>query len=344
VVVIDHLERGTLKLDNVTTLILDEADEMISMGFRDELETILKKTPREKSQTWLFSATMSQAVRRVADKYLRKPKQVQVNRSEMLSGTVEQIYYSTKESDKPDILCKLIDVAEDFYGIVFCQTKVIVKDLTQYLTSRLYRVDCLHGDMDQNARERTMQAFRDRRVNMLVCTDVASRGLDVKDVTHVINYSLPRELDSYVHRIGRTARSGKKGFAMSLVTPSHRNLIYRLEQLTKTRIAEGKLPTRKEVAAKKTSLLLPSFTAEKFHARALEVMGPDWLHALETMSTTEVASRFIAMTLPDIFAERQVKPLSPLVREPAAERPSQRRHRDSRSRPPSRAHGSTRRR
>ena len=303
--VVDHLERGTLKLSEVTTVILDEADEMISMGFKEAMETILDKTPRASSNIWLFSATMDREVRKVADAYLRNPQLVQVNKKEMLSTTVQQFYYMTRESDKPEILCKLIDANENFYGIVFCQTKSLVADLTQYLTNRGYRVDCLHGDKDQKARERTMQAFRDHKVNLLICTDVASRGLDVKDITHVVNYSLPRELDSYVHRIGRTARSGKTGVAMSLVTPSHRGLIARIEQMTKSKMVEGKLPTRKEIGSRKVSKILTQFQTQKFFARAVELLDENWKQALAGMSHEEIAGRFLALTFPEVFADQE---------------------------------------
>jgi ATP-dependent RNA helicase DeaD len=302
--VIDHLEKGTLKLDNLQTVILDEADEMISMGFKDELDRILSATPRESANIWLFSATMSPEVRRVADTYLTTPKQVQINRTEMLSATVEQSYYFSRESNKPEILCKIIDMAEDFYGIIFCQTKALVMDLTQLLSNQGYKVDCLHGDKDQRARERTMQLFRDRTVNVLVCTDVAARGLDVKDITHVINYSLPRELDSYVHRIGRTARSGKAGFAISLVTPSHKGLLTRIERLTKSRIVEGEIPTRKDVGVKKVKQMFEKFMSQKFHERATSVLPEEWVEALENMPADEIAGRFIAMTMPDVFEDR----------------------------------------
>ena len=208
--VVDHLKRGTLSLENVKTVVLDEADEMISMGFKEDLEFILAAIPEGQSKTWLFSATMSPGVRSVAEQYLEDPRQVQVNRGgKMLPENVEQLYYVTQESNKPEVLCKLIESADDFYGLIFFQTKALLVEVADFLVSKGFKVDCLHGDMDQNARERTMKAFRERRVSMLLCTDVASRGLDVKDVTHVINYSLPRELDSYVHRIGRTARSGR---------------------------------------------------------------------------------------------------------------------------------------
>lgn len=300
--VIDHMERGTLNLENLITIVLDEADEMISMGFQEDIETILKGSNREQCNIWLFSATMSREIRRIADKYLKDPKQVQVNRTEMLSSTVEQIYYATHEANKPEVLCKLIDMADDFYGVVFCQTKSLVADLSQYLTDRGYRVDCLHGDKDQSARERTMQSFRDRKVTILVCTDVAARGLDVKDITHVINYSLPRELDNYVHRIGRTARSGKSGYAMSLVTPSHRALIGRIENMTKSRMKEGRIPNKKDIAAKKVAKILAGFQGQT-SSHAVELMDTSWKETISTLTTEEVAGRFIALMFPEVFAD-----------------------------------------
>ncbi|MGK5085755.1 DEAD/DEAH box helicase [Bdellovibrionota bacterium FG-1] len=304
---VEHIERGRLCLDNLQTVVLDEADEMISMGFKDELETILKNVPEDSSNIWLFSATMGREVRKVADEYLRDPKQVQVNRTEMLAEGVEQLYYVTQESNKPEILCKLIEGADDFYGLIFCQTKHLVNDLTQYLINQGYRADCLHGDMDQSARERTMQGFRDRNVNLLVCTDVASRGLDVKDITHVVNYSIPRELDNYVHRIGRTARSGKTGYAMSLVTPSNRSLIPRIERMTKRRMSEGRVPSRKEIASRKVAKALEHFHAQdaKTLERAKDLLSQPWRDALEKMGSDEVAGRFLAMMFQELLAQRE---------------------------------------
>ena len=309
--VVDHMNKGTLNLTHLSTLILDEADEMISMGFKEDLETILSSSPRETSQIWLFSATMSGEVRRVADQYLQSPKQVQVNRKEMVPEAIEQIYYRVHESDKPEIICKLIDSAVDFYGIIFCQTKALVIDLTQYLKGRNYQVDCLHGDMDQNARERTMQTFRSKKITVLVCTDVASRGLDVKDITHVINYSIPRELDNYVHRIGRTARSGKTGFAMSLVTPSHRALIGRIENMTKSKMKEGRLPTRKEVGSKKVSVLLTQFQEQAKFSRAVELMDSAWKTAIAQMNREEIVGRFLSLKFPDLFEDRKAEFVPP---------------------------------
>ncbi|MBS1983676.1 MAG: DEAD/DEAH box helicase [Bdellovibrionales bacterium] len=329
--VIDHLDRGTLVLSGLRTVILDEADEMISMGFKDELEKILQTVPREESNIWLFSATMSFDVRRVADNYLRSPRQVQVNRKEMLPENVEQLYYVAAEHNKPEILCKLIDAASDFYGLIFCQTKVLVADLAQYLSDRGYKVDSLHGDKDQRSRERTMQLFRERKVQMLICTDVAARGLDVKDITHVVNYSIPRELDSYVHRIGRTARSGKSGVAMSLVTPANRRIIERIEHMTKSRMIQGKIPSSKDVGIKKASAILPRFLEQPNFARAMELMDPEWVKTVSEMPANEIVGRFLAMMLPDVLA----MPEKNLLGRPAqnsAPRPQQQRD-DSRPRP-----------
>jgi ATP-dependent RNA helicase DeaD len=301
---IDHIDRGSLSLKNVKTVVLDEADEMISMGFKEDLEKILKATSREHGHIWLFSATMSPEVRRVADTYLRKPKQAQINRTEVLSNTVDQLYYVVPERDKADVLCRLIELTDDFYGLIFCQTKSLVMDLFQYLSERGYKVDSLHGDKSQDDRERTMRAFREKKVTMLVCTDVASRGLDVKELTHVINYSLPRETEVYVHRIGRTARSGKTGVAISLVSPTHRYLINRIEHLTKSRMTEAKIPGRKEVAQKKVSRILARFQDQKHHARAAALLGAEWGKATEDMLLEEILGRFIALIAPELFEEQ----------------------------------------
>ncbi len=298
---VDHIDRGTLKLNNIRTVILDEADEMISMGFKKDMDKILSRVSN--ANTWLFSATMSTEVRKVADKFLKDPKHVQVNRVEMLSATVEQVFYPVREANKPEIVCKLIDAAEDFYGLIFCQTKSMVQTLTHLLTERGYRADCLHGDRDQSARERTMRSFREHKVNILVCTDVASRGLDVKDVSHVMNYSLPRELDSYVHRIGRTARSGQNGIAMSLVSPSQRELVFRIERMTKSKMREGAIPTRKEIGQKKINKMFETFMAQPFE-RAQTLLTKEWSEALANMPVDEIAARFLTMSFKDLFIER----------------------------------------
>lgn len=300
---IDHVKRGALKLDSVTTLVFDEADEMISMGFKDSLEFILQQINAEKCHRWMFSATMNSDLRRIADTYLRAPKLVQVNRTEMLSGTVRQIYYTVQEHNKPMAICRIIDIADDFYGLIFCQTKALVTDLTDYLKMRGYKVDSLHGDKNQREREQTLDLFKRKAVNILVCSDVAARGLDVKDLTHVINFSIPFEFDSYVHRIGRTGRSGKAGLALSLVTPGQRHVISRIENRTKTRMEVGTFPNQTQITQKKIAALLPKFAEEKGHTEAAEILSPEWKKALESMSKEEVAARFVAMAHPEWFED-----------------------------------------
>jgi ATP-dependent RNA helicase DeaD len=319
--VIDHLERGTLILSDVHTLILDEADEMFSMGFKDELDKIIAGVS-EDANTWLFSATRSSEVRRVVQSKLRDPKTVQVNRTAMLSSGVEQLYYRCQENEKAEMICKLMEAADDFYGLIFCQTKALVADLTRFMLDRGYKVDCLHGDMDQNSRERTMQAFRDKKLSVLVCTDVAARGLDVKDITHVVNYSLPREMESYVHRIGRTARSGKTGIVMNLLTFSHRHLLGRIEAHTKVRMSEGFVPSKREIAARKVARMLPVFIDQPNSDRVLEVMGEEFKTQLSSMTPENVAANFIVMMLPDIFGGDDSRKTKKAVKAPVAKAPA----------------------
>jgi ATP-dependent RNA helicase DeaD len=302
--IIDHLERGTLNLNSLQTVVLDEADEMISMGFKEEIELILQKVSQEeKHQTWLFSATMSKDIRRIADNFLNNPKQIQVNKQEGVSRAVKQFFYTVREEEKLDALEKLIDQAPEFYGLIFCQTKALVVDITESLRSKGYAVDCLHGDMEQNARERTMKAFKAKTARILICTDVASRGLDVKELTHVVNYSLPRELDLYVHRIGRTGRGGAEGLALSLVSPSHMHLVSRIERATQSRMTKAQVPSDFEVLKVRLKKALNTFLEEPSKdsigvLKLAEILADsEWPAALEAMSKEEIIARFLAKSI-----------------------------------------------
>ncbi|RYZ94288.1 MAG: DEAD/DEAH box helicase, partial [Proteobacteria bacterium] len=315
--VVDHINKGTLQLDGLQTLVLDEADEMISMGFKEDLETVLQAAPKDQANIWLFSATMSPEVRGVADAYLTEPQKVQVNRTEMLPSTVEQVYFMIHEYDKPQLVTTLIDAADDFYGIIFCQTKSLVADLTQFLKDKGYTADALHGDIDQTGRDRVMKNFRDRKVTVLVATDVACRGLDVKDITHVVNYSIPRELDNYVHRIGRTGRSGKSGKAFSLVTRSHRELIGRIERMTKSRMTEGTIPSLKDIAIKKLVKAKEKFVTAGPQGRLTDLLGATWADVIETLTKEEITARFLAMLNPVLAPAKASDKEEVQVRAPA---------------------------
>lgn len=305
--VVDHIEKGTLRLENLRSLVLDEADEMISMGFKEDLEAVLKAATKSESKPniWLFSATMGGDVKHVADAYLTDPARVQINRTEMLPDTVEQLFYKIHEYDKPDLLSKVIDIADDFYGIVFCQTKALVTDVHSFLLGKGYKVDALHGDLDQKQRDKVMASFRERKISVLVATDVACRGLDVKDITHVVNYSLPRELDNYVHRIGRTARSGKKGIAISFVTFSHRELVGKIERMTKSRMQEAQPPTLADISRKRVEKVRAAFTDRGPQGRATAAVGDDWKAELEALSKEEIVGRFLNLMMPEAFVKEE---------------------------------------
>ncbi|HEY9844507.1 MAG TPA: DEAD/DEAH box helicase, partial [Candidatus Obscuribacterales bacterium] len=298
---LEHIRRGTVSLDTLNTLVLDEADQMMSLGFREEVEAILAKRPPKRCRIWMFSATLSKEVRQIAEKWLRDPKMVLLNAAKDLPPDLRQEFFATQESNKPEVLSKLLD-AESPYGLIFCQTKSLASELTTYLAVRGYPVACLHGDKDQHAREAALTAFREHEVELLVCTDVAARGLDIPEVTHVINYSLPRESDVYLHRVGRTARSGKAGKVLNLISPTQRGQIRHLQDVLGTEIPEGQIPSRRELGAKKLDALLARFLTQDPY-RAMDLLTPDWIEALGEISRRELAGRFISLLMPEIFGQ-----------------------------------------
>lgn len=244
--VLDHLNRGTLKIKEISYLVLDEADEMLNMGFAEEVGSILEKTPKEK-RTMLFSATMPNEILKIAKKYMPDYDIIKIQQTQMTVNTVDQIYFEVRNDDKFEALCRIIDIEDEFYGLVFCKTKIDVDTTAQRLQERGYDADGLHGDISQHLREQILNKFRKRRVTILVATDVAARGLDVNDLTHVINYALPHDSDAYVHRIGRTGRAGKTGNAITFITPSEYRRLQSISRQTKADIKKAKLPGVKDV-------------------------------------------------------------------------------------------------
>ncbi|MCL6611930.1 MAG: DEAD/DEAH box helicase [Peptococcaceae bacterium] len=238
---LDHLRRKTLRLDRVRMVVLDEADEMLDMGFIEDVEAILKSTP-ENRQTLLFSATMPKEVQDLARNYLKDPEFVTVSRGSITVPQIDQVYYETKERSKVDTIARLLDTLDISKAIVFCRTKRGVDDLVSKMEARGYPVAGLHGDMSQYQRNQVMRRFRNSQVEVLVATDVAARGLDIENVSHVINFDLPQDVEFYVHRIGRTGRAGKAGKAVTLVTPRDYPQLRLIEKLTGTRIRREHLP------------------------------------------------------------------------------------------------------
>ncbi len=253
--VMDHMNRNTLKLGGVKMIALDEADEMLDMGFIEDIETILKAVPEER-QTLLFSATIPGPILDLTKKYQNNPQHVKVLHKEMTVPNVEQIYFEVKEKSKVDILCRLLDIHNPKLSMVFCNTKKKVDTLVADLQGRGYFADALHGDLKQVQRDRVMEKFRKETVDILVATDVAARGIDVDHVEAVFNYDLPQDEEYYVHRIGRTARAGRTGRAFSFVVGREIYKLRDIQRYAKTKINLQKAPTLGDVEEVKTNMLL----------------------------------------------------------------------------------------
>jgi ATP-dependent RNA helicase DeaD len=243
--IIDHINRKTLRLDNVHTVVLDEADEMLNMGFIDDIEAILSNVP-EKRQTLLFSATMPEPIRRIAERFMNEPHIVKVKAKEMTVPNIQQYYLEVQEKKKFDILTRLLDIQAPELAIVFGRTKRRVDELAEALNLRGYAAEGIHGDLSQAKRLSVLRKFKEGSIEILVATDVAARGLDISGVTHVYNFDIPQDPESYVHRIGRTGRAGKTGVAMTFVTPREIGQLHNIERTTKRKMERMKPPTLDE--------------------------------------------------------------------------------------------------
>ena len=239
---LDHLKRGTIDLDKVKTVVLDEADEMLDMGFIQDIESILKYA-KNRNQTLLFSATMPKPILRIGEKFMNNPEIVQIKAKELTADLIDQYFVRAKESEKFDIMCRLIDVQGPDLAVVFGRTKRRVDELTRGLQARGYNAAGIHGDLSQARRMAVLKRFREGKLDILVATDVAARGLDISGVTHVYNYDIPQDPDSYVHRIGRTGRAGQNGISVTFVTPNEIGYMRTIEQLTKKKMSPLRPPT-----------------------------------------------------------------------------------------------------
>jgi ATP-dependent RNA helicase DeaD len=292
--VIDHLDRGSLKLDAIKMVVLDECDRMLDMGFREDIERILSGAP-EARQTALFSATFPREIQDLVRRFTREPEQIRIETTAVSAPAIDQVYYEVDRRSKVEVLCRLIDVQDIKYAIVFCATKMMCDELTEALNACGYNADKLHGDMSQAMRERVVKRFRDRKVEILVATDVAARGLDIDDIEVVFNYDLPQDAEDYVHRIGRTGRAGRSGRAISFVAGRE---IWKFEQFqrrTKARVRREKVPTLDEVAEKLTTAFAESLreTLEKAGYKRYDAQIDQLLDA--GYSPTDIASALMHM-------------------------------------------------
>ncbi len=261
--VMDHISRGTLKLENIRTVVLDEADEMLNMGFREDIETILGFVPDER-QTVLFSATMPEQIMAITERYQRSPIVVGAEQKSRTVESVDQYYFSVPMGRKTDALCMLLLAYEPNLAMIFCNTKCMVDELSEQLVSKGFRAAGLHGDMKQSGRMQVLNAFKSGRINILIATDVAARGIDIDNVDAVFNYDIPQDIEYYIHRIGRTGRAGKKGAAYTIISGRRQaGELREIAKYTKAHIERREIPTRDEVSAAKISAL-----TEKIKRRA----------------------------------------------------------------------------
>lgn len=259
--VIDHMNSRSLDISNIQYLVLDEADEMLNSGFFEDIERILAKANKNR-RTLLFSATMPAPILRLANQTMGEYKTITIKKETLATTLTEQIYFDVHESDKLEALCRIIDVEATFYGLIFCRTKRDVDRITEKLIHRGYPAEAMHGDLSQFQRERVLSKFRKKVCNILVVTDVASRGLDISGLSHVINYALPQDPESYVHRIGRTGRAGQSGTAITFISPSeYRKLTY-IQKVAKTDIKKGDIPTIDAIISAKKDRLKSRILSE----------------------------------------------------------------------------------
>lgn len=298
---LDLIKRKALKLDHVETLILDEADEMLNMGFLEDIEAIISRVP-ENRQTLLFSATMPEAIKRIGVKFMYDPEHVRVAAKELTTDLVDQYYIRVKEQEKFDTMTRLIDVERPELAIVFGRTKRRVDELTRGLKLRGYRAEGIHGDLDQGKRLRVLRDFKNDNIDILVATDVAARGLDISGVTHVYNYDIPQDPESYVHRIGRTGRAGKHGQSVTFVSPNEMGYLSIIEKLTKKRMkglkpatAEEAFKAKKKVALKKIER---DFADETVRASFDKFKG-DAIKLAAEFTPEELALYILSLTVKD---------------------------------------------
>jgi ATP-dependent RNA helicase DeaD len=313
--VMDHMNRGTLDISKISYIVLDEADEMLNMGFIEDIETILKSAPK-KRRTVLFSATMPHHIENLARKYMNDYEIISVISNATKRDNIEQIYFEVSQSDKFEALFRIIDVEESFYGLVFCRTKLDADDISHKLTNRGCRAEALHGDISQGQREKILQKFRDKKLTVLVATDVAARGIDIDNLTHVINYSLPQDPESYVHRIGRTGRAGKSGTAITLITPSEYRKLIGIQKMANTTITKQSIPNVQDVINSKKQRIkstIAEIIANGDFADLEEIaeeilMNPD--HSSELSDPKVVLAALLKLAFKDELNEKSYSEIS----------------------------------
>jgi ATP-dependent RNA helicase DeaD len=291
---LDLINRKAANITNVRTVVLDEADEMLNMGFRDELDSILEKTPDIK-RTLLFSATMPKEVARIAKNYMNSPVEITVGKQNAGAENIRHIYYQVHARDRYLALKRIADINPEIYGIVFCRTRMETKEVADKLIRDGYNADALHGDLSQSQRDHVMKRFRERSLQMLVATDVAARGIDVNDISHIINYNLPEELDVYTHRSGRTGRAGKSGVSIAIVNYREKNKIPLIEKIIRKKFKKLPLPSGAEICQKQLFKLIDKMENVEVDETQIAPFMDIVNKKLEWLSKEQIIKHFVSL-------------------------------------------------
>jgi ATP-dependent RNA helicase DeaD len=291
---VDLIKRRALKLGNVKWLVLDEADEMLNMGFKDELDKVLEATPDTK-QTLLFSATFPREVEAIARNYMTKPVEITSGEKNAGSENVSHEFYSVTERTRYPALKRIADLNPDIYAIIFCRTRRETQEVADNLIRDGYSADSLHGDLSQGQRDSVMGKFRKRTIKILVATDVAARGLDVTELTHVLNHKLPDQIENYTHRSGRTGRAGNKGISIVLVNGKEKGKLRQIERIIKKKFVEGKVPSGKEIVQNQLMNLIDKVQSTEVNESEMEEFLPSIYEKLESLDREELIKKFVSL-------------------------------------------------
>ena len=291
---LDIINRGAINFGGVKFVVLDEADEMLNMGFQEDIDSILSTTPEDK-KTWLFSATMPSEVRRIAKKYMEDPYELTMGTKNTGNENIDHEYYVVRARDKYAAFKRIVDFNPEIFGIVFCRTKIETQEIAESLIKDGYNADSLHGDLSQQQRDKVMKRYRDRSLQLLIATDVAARGIDVNDVTHVINYSLPDEIENYTHRSGRTARAGKTGVSISIINGKELGKIRQIEKTLGKRFVKAEIPTGFDVVEKQLFALIHKVHNVEVNEKQIEQYLPRIMDEFKELSKEDIIKRFASL-------------------------------------------------
>ena len=291
---IDLIHRGVVHLDHVRTVIMDEADEMLDMGFTDSINEILEQVPAER-QMLLFSATMPPEIERIAKNYMHAPHEIVIGSKNEGAANVKHVYYLTHAKDKYLALKRIADYYPNIYGIVFCRTRRETQEIADALIKDGYNADSLHGDLSQQQRDAVMQKFRLRNLQLLVATDVAARGLDVDDLTHIINYGLPEDIETYTHRSGRTGRAGKTGTSIAIIHTKEKNRMRNIERIIGKKFEKSTIPSGKQICEKQLFNLIDRLEKVKVNEEEIAPYLPVTLKRLSWLSTEDLVKRVVSL-------------------------------------------------